>query len=398
MVKKFLIPKNADINYPIQNIQGTTTTNSWFDFQGEMQASNTVISDRTVMRCKLIKLTFNDEQKKLLKEWFALYAYTYNLTVKHLRGKTDKKSFYPVRDFIKHGFNSNIKARIAACKVPSHKLDNAVKDVITAYKSSFALHKGKKKFRIRFKKANAGKMLTLEASAFSKAKNSFSQKMGVVVSDIPIRGILHDSKLVLRNGKYMLFTPENRLMKACTTKNKCISLDPGLRTFQTGYCDDGKVFKIGNNFISEIGALAKKINNNKPKKFNIRIRDKIKHKVDDMHWKTANMLCKMTDKILLGNISTASILQGNLSKFLKPLFQTLSHYTFSERLQSKCEEYRVEYARVDESYTSKTCGGCSALNETLGASKVFTCSKCSFTIDRDVNGARNIMIKNSKKL
>lgn len=117
-----------------------------------------------------------------------------------------------------------------------------------------------------------------------------------------------------------------------------------------------------------------------------------------MHWKTANMLCKMTDKILLGNISTASILQGNLSKFLKPLFQTLSHYTFSELLQSKCEEYRVEYARVDESYTSKTCGGCSALNETLGASKVFICSKCSFTIDRDVNGARNIMIKNSKKL
>jgi putative transposase len=44
-------------------------------------------------------------------------------------------------------------------------------------------------------------------------------------------------------------------------------------------------------------------------------------------------------------------------------------------------------------YTSKTCGCCGKINKSLGSKKTFACPNCKFTIDRDINGARNIMLK-----
>lgn len=91
-------------------------------------------------------------------------------------------------------------------------------------------------------------------------------------------------------------------------------------------------------------------------------------------------------------MSTIGILRGNLNAGCKRLIQAASHFTFRQRLKAKCEEYNIEFMEVDESYTSKTCGSCGNLNNSLGSSKVFKC-KCGFCTDRDVNGARNIMIK-----
>lgn len=48
---------------------------------------------------------------------------------------------------------------------------------------------------------------------------------------------------------------------------------------------------------------------------------------------------------------------------------------------------------VDESYTSKTCGSCGMLHHSLAANKIFRCKNCKVIMDRDVNGARNILIK-----
>jgi putative transposase len=47
---------------------------------------------------------------------------------------------------------------------------------------------------------------------------------------------------------------------------------------------------------------------------------------------------------------------------------------------------------VTEEYTSSTCSRCGHLHTGLGSSEVFRCPSCSQEIDRDVNGARNIMI------
>ena len=48
-----------------------------------------------------------------------------------------------------------------------------------------------------------------------------------------------------------------------------------------------------------------------------------------------------------------------------------------------------------EYWTSKTCGCCGKLNKALKGSSVFRCisEKCGFVADRDLNGARNILLR-----
>ena len=75
------------------------------------------------------------------------------------------------------------------------------------------------------------------------------------------------------------------------------------------------------------------------------------------------------------------------------LMQNLSFYKFKTKLQSLCNKRGCNLYIVDESYTSKTCGKCGELNNNLKGSKIFKCTKCNLVIDRDWNGARNILLK-----
>lgn len=72
-------------------------------------------------------------------------------------------------------------------------------------------------------------------------------------------------------------------------------------------------------------------------------------------------------------------------------------------MKAKCIEKGVELYLVDESYTSLTCGMCGRVKQKseLGGSRVYKCpvekGGCGSILDRDVNGARNILIKNLVK-
>jgi putative transposase len=69
------------------------------------------------------------------------------------------------------------------------------------------------------------------------------------------------------------------------------------------------------------------------------------------------------------------------------------HYKFKERLVSKCLERGSKLYLVDESYTSKTSGNCGEIGE-VKLARYFECKKCQNSFDRDINGARNILIRN----
>jgi len=77
---------------------------------------------------------------------------------------------------------------------------------------------------------------------------------------------------------------------------------------------------------------------------------------------------------------------------------TWSHYRFRERLAFKCRQQGAKLVIVDEAWTSKTCSACGIINHDLGKAKVFHCDHCSSTFDRDVNGAKNIFLKNCQAL
>ena len=62
----------------------------------------------------------------------------------------------------------------------------------------------------------------------------------------------------------------------------------------------------------------------------------------------------------------------------------------------QCSRHASENERMlhlSPAYTSKTCGRCGNLHNKLGENKLFQCSSCDVTLDRDANGARNILLR-----
>ena len=82
-----------------------------------------------------------------------------------------------------------------------------------------------------------------------------------------------------------------------------------------------------------------------------------------------------------------------LSKMTKRLMTMFRFYSFKEKLRWKCDTYNKKLIIVDESYTSCTCGECGYVNKRNGE-EWFKCIRCKMEVDRDVNGSRNILIKN----
>ena len=72
---------------------------------------------------------------------------------------------------------------------------------------------------------------------------------------------------------------------------------------------------------------------------------------------------------------------------------TLSHYRFKTFLKQKAFEYGGQVIDVCEAYTSKTVSWTGELVANLGGSKVIKSSE-GHRMDRDLNGARGIFIKN----
>jgi putative transposase len=75
---------------------------------------------------------------------------------------------------------------------------------------------------------------------------------------------------------------------------------------------------------------------------------------------------------------------------------TWAHYEFQTRLKWKAKVRGREHDVfiVDEHSTSVTCGQCGVKKEGLGGNKTFKCDHCGLVVDRDLNAARNILIKN----
>jgi putative transposase len=73
---------------------------------------------------------------------------------------------------------------------------------------------------------------------------------------------------------------------------------------------------------------------------------------------------------------------------------TWAHYRFKQFLKFKAKEYSSNVIDVNEAYTSKTCSYCGTI-QNIGSKKTMKCKNCGVAVDRDLNGARGIFLKNS---
>lgn len=311
-------------------------------------------------------------------------------------------------------------------------------------------------FNIKYKNNKIHSMV-IPSECFSKIKNAFVVKiLKEIKSKEPLKDINHDSRLVKYDNRYFLYVPKDFIIENIKNKKEVCSIDPGIRSFANIYdkqnyieCNPhmkniskkyeklNKLKKFDLNYKKEelenLKLLKEKnkelikqcrkikskenkknINNiinfnkkliksilpsqkNKINKSMKKLYKSIKNKVNSLHWKTITFLVKNYNTILMGNMNTKGIVKKDsiINGKTKDMAYILSNYIFKQRLKAKCEQYNTKYIEVDERYTSKTCGYCGVINKNLGSKKIFECSKeeCKFTIKRDLNGARNIMIK-----
>ena len=297
----------------------------------------------------------------------------------------------------------------------SHILDGAIKLACTAIKSALTNLKNKniKKFRIRYlKQSKKSLVMDVESQYFSKkystlCKKIFGEKIKTQ-NDFNLSEInkkykteckIHYNKI---QDRFTLLIP----IKEDTIENKnkrVVGIDPGVRTYLTGISTD-HVFEIGNNMSKEIKGYLKKIDKikkkeipeKKKKRYERSWYKKIQNKVTDLHWKSIKYLTNNYNTIFIGKWSTKSIglnRTSNIRKMTKRIASLTLYYKFLQKLEYKCKKNKIKLVQVHEGYTSRLCARCGWDNKELKDDKIFNCIVCKLKIKRDINGARNILIK-----
>ena len=112
--------------------------------------------------------------------------------------------------------------------------------------------------------------------------------------------------------------------------------------------------------------------------------------IDELHKKTASFLVRSFENILIPTFETSQMSRKLHSKTARSML-TFAHYRFKQFLKAKAEEYSANVVEVSEAYTSKTCSYCGKIHN-IGSKKLLKCS-CNARIDRDINGARGILLR-----
>ena len=195
-------------------------------------------------------------------------------------------------------------------------------------------------------------------------------------------------------------------------EGEVIALDPGVRTFMTGYDPGGAVWEIGAADMQRIYRLCYTLDRLQSdwsdptcrhrRRYRLRraarrIRLRIRRLVDECHKRLAKWLCENYRQVLLPKFEVSRMVKRGQrrlhSKTVRSML-TWSHFRFRQRLLHKAELYpSCQVILCDEAYTSKTCGQCGYIHQHLGGNKLFTCPSCGMVMDRDFNGSRNIWLR-----
>lgn len=274
------------------------------------------------------------------------------------------------------------------------------------------------KFALRFKsRKDGGNVISVRSRNLNRNKGAYSFLKNIKTAEFVDFSLVKNQVRIIQDdyGYCYICIPRVKVVNDNQVGNRSsvsnvISLDPGVRTFLTGFDPQrNNVVHIGLDpqkkilqILSLIDSLtSKKVKSKKRKKYKLkkvinRLRFKIKNMVNNLHYNTTSFLCKNYDVIILPIFCTKEMSEKKqriIGKKTVRVLQSLSHFRFRQRLIDKAEEYGCKVLVVTEEYTSKTCTNCGILKRNLGGNKTFNCGSCKLKIDRDTNGARNILLK-----
>ena len=358
------------------------------------------------------------EQKAILRRWFGTSRYTYNKSVSLLADKNTPTSFKGLVPIVFDELPDWHTETPRQIKV------GAVMDACQAVSNAKVKCKETGKFqRVKYRsKKNPRQTLYLRADSL-KENGFYVRFLGEMKMAEPLpakpQGIgktserdtdseVKDSQLIMENGRFFLCVPYIEKKKPRKPSGRIVALDPGVRDFITFFSEDSFGW-LGRQCINRIQRLCQHCDNlysratqeKRPLRRALRkaakkIKVKIRNLTDELHKKVAHFLVTHFDIILLPTFETKQMTKRGARKLRKKSVRqmlTLSHYRFKKFLKQKASEYGVQVIDVCEAYTSKTVSWTGELITNLGGSKVIKSSE-GHRMDRDLNGARGIFIKN----
>jgi putative transposase len=306
------------------------------------------------------------------------------------------------------------------CEIPYDTRQLAIKDAVAAYKAAISnkLRGNIKGFSMGYKSRKMVSQIFWVDSGAIKTKDSkiqiFPSRLGEEKmlrvrrrQSKKLPEIFSDCKLYrYGNDFYLIYTIKKDNLYSNDSKIPIVSLDPGVRSFQTGYSPSGIIFKVGEKQAEILKRLHDRLDKLRSKRSKavgrtkqrlrkrcLAIESKIQGVIQNLHNQTASYLARNYETIILPTFGTSNMQKANsLSSHTKRNLWTLRHYTFQQKLIGMCKQHNTTLYLVKEDYTTKTCGCCGTLANVENA-KVFNCENCGYTMDRDVNGARNILLK-----
>lgn len=351
--------------------------------------------------CK-IRVYPSSNQKRIFDEWFGARRYYYNKAVEYL--KTIEKTRPSWMDIAK---NILKESNNWSGHIPYQIKKMAIKEAC----DSFTNNKKKVKklgghFELKFiSKKHRNDSCYIPKSALSN-KGVYYTISGILRITEALPEIIKDSRLVMVNGRYYICIPTISKTIKSESQAVIVAIDPGIRNFITffGFNEFGQ---FGLKDISRIQRLcdyldkliSKRAKSNSKRKPNIskaieRIRCKISDLVDELQWKTINFLIKNFSIIVYPTFNPREMVLKSKRKIRSKSARQMLTWSFGKfisRLEHKCFEYGRTLVRISEAYTSKTNSFNGELMSKLGGKEKFLHE--GIWVNRDINGARNILIR-----
>jgi len=365
------------------------------------------------MGTRKIRICPTPEQQIILNKWINTSRYTYNKAIHKIEKEKQKINFYNLRNKLVPKKNI-IKSKEWMLDTPKDIRANSIREVVSMYKSAFTnLKNGNiSKFNMRYRSRKLlSEVISIPKTAIKISDDKTKFNLFTTYLKTPIKvfkelipdinheiKLLHDKKC---NNWYICVPIEYNVNS--DNQGGIVSIDPGVKTFQTLYDANGSVTQIGSEDMKFILVeLYKKIDKYKSlrttatgrRKKNITSRifflnNKYKNLITEIHNKTCVYIYKNYNNVLISNI-------GNIKSKNRQNNRCLlgwSHGKFIERLTHHMHKNGKKINIVTEEFTSKTCGRCGWLDNNLSNKDIFHCRSCGLHISRDVNGARNILLK-----
>lgn len=352
--------------------------------------------ESTSLQSKKIRIYPSSLLEKTWKKWLAACRYCFNQAIAMPRQSTTRIGKLKLRNLV---MQSDLPQWVK--ETPCHIRQNAIFDAHQAYRASRDA-----KFRsIR----NPRQIIKFNESNFTQGTwySQLTKTLKFKTSEPIPSQCDYGTQLVYRRGKWFAIFPEP-VITSSTSSQKIIALDPGVRTFLTGY-DGDRVIEIGNGdmgritrncqHLDDLVSRSTKVNakqRRSMRKAANRIREKIHNLIDEVHKKAAHYLTTNYGLIFLPRFESSEMVAKSSRKIQSKTVRnmlTWAHYRFKLVLKHQAPKRGCVVLDVGESHTSKTCGACGHRHASLGGAKIHKCPHCGSQTQRDANGARNIMLR-----